>query len=88
MTYASQKITVHFYAGYKGEETPRSVIFGDQVYPVEEILSRKRCLEKDSRRHYEVFVCRVAGKTVKIRRDETGECELSPSGDILVPPKK
>jgi hypothetical protein len=83
-----EKIIVHFYAGYKGEETPMSLSIGGQEYPVEEVLSRKRLLDKDSGRRSEVFVCRVAGKTVKIRKDETGECELSPSGDILAPPQK
>lgn len=65
-----------------------SLSIGGQEYPVEEVLSRKRLLDKDSGRRSEVFVCRVAGKTVKIRKDETGECELSPSGDILAPPQK
>jgi len=88
MTGVSKKIIVHFYAGYKGEETPRSISMGDKVYPVEKVLSRKRYLEKDSGRHYELFVCRVAGKTVKIRKDESGECEMSPAGGFLLPPEK
>jgi hypothetical protein len=88
MTPAREKIIVYFYAGYKEEETPRSLMVGDKVYAVEKVLSRKRCLEKDSERRYELFVCQVAGKTVKIRRDETGECEISPAGDFLAPAKK
>ncbi len=77
----TEKIIVQFYAGYKGEETPKSIAVGDQIYPIDEVLSRKRFQDKDSGKRYEVFVCRVAGKTVKIRRDDTGECELIPSAD-------
>jgi len=83
-----EKIIVRFYAGYKGEETPRSILAGGQEYLVEHVLSRRKCLEKVSGKGYEVFVCRVAGKTVRIRKLETGECELSPAGDFLSPLKK
>jgi hypothetical protein len=88
MTHTREKITVQFYSGYKGEETPRSFIVGGREYVVEEVISRKRCLDKDSGKHYELFVCRVAGKTVTIRKSESGECEILPSGDVLLPPKK
>ncbi len=84
----AEKIIVCFYSGYKGDETPRSLLVGGQEYAVEKVLSRKRCLEKDSGRHYELFVCRVSGKTVKIRREETGECELTSSAGIFSLPKK
>jgi len=84
----TEKIIVQFYAGYKGEETPMSITVGDRVYPVDEVLSRKRFQDKDSGKRYELFVCQVGGKTVKIRRDEAGECELSPSADgFPFPPK-
>ena len=77
----TEKIVVQFYAGYKGEETPRSITVGDRTYSIDEVLSRKRFQDKDSGQRYELFVCRVSGNTVKIRRDETGECELIPSAD-------
>jgi hypothetical protein len=83
-----EKIIVRFYAGYKGEETPRSILAGGREYMVEDIFSRRKCLEKVSGKSYEVFVCRVAGKTVRIRKLETGECELSPAGDFLSRLKK
>ena len=88
MTGVSKKVIVHFYSGYKGEETPQSLIIDSRVFQVEKVLSRKRCQEKDSGRHYELFVCRVAGKTVKIRKDESGECEMSPAAGFLLPPEK
>jgi hypothetical protein len=84
----AEKIIVRFYSGYKGDETPRSLLVGSQEYAVEKVISRKRCLEKDSGRRYELFVCRVSGKTVKIRRQETGECELTSSIDIFPLSKK
>lgn len=88
MTGVSKKVIVHFYAGYKGEETPQSLIIDGRVFQVEKVLSRKRCLERNSGRHYELFVCRAAGKTVKIRKDESGECEISLPGVFSLPPKK
>jgi hypothetical protein len=88
MTHTRGKITVQFYSGYKGEETPRSFSVGGKEYAVEEVISRKRGLDKDSGEHYELFVCRVAGKTVTIRKNESGEWEIRPSADFPLPSKK
>jgi hypothetical protein len=87
MTTSSQRIIVHFYAGYKGEERPQSILMEGQKYPVE-ILSRKRCLDQNTGKHYEVFLCRAAGKKARITRDETGEYDVSFPGDTLALPKK
>jgi hypothetical protein len=78
-------VSVEFYAGYKGEEIPRAFILRGRKYAVEKVLSRQRCLAKDSGEHCDLFVCCVAGETVKIIRHDSGECELSFQGDILLP---
>jgi hypothetical protein len=88
MTHTREKITVRFYSGYKGEETPQSFSVGGKEYAVEKVLSRKRGLDKDSGEHYDLFVCRVAGKTVTIRKNELDECEIRPSADFPLPSKK
>jgi hypothetical protein len=88
MTDTREKITVQFYSGYKGEETPRSLIVGGREYAVEEVISRKRGLDKDSEENYELFVCRVAGKKVTIRKNESGEWEIRPREGFFRPSKK
>ena len=76
------EIGVRFYAGYKGEETPRALAAGGREYPVERIISRRRCADKETRVEFELFVCLVHGKKVHIRRDETGKTEVLPSSDL------
>lgn len=73
-------IRVHFYAGYKGEETPRAVSVGNREYRVDEILWRSKVLDHASGRELETFACRVAGKTVIIKQDESGGWEILPPG--------
>lgn len=73
---AGGRIKVFFYSGYKGEETPRAIVVGGQECPIEEIISRKRLVDKNSGKMAEIYVCKVAGKTVKFARDEFGDCRL------------
>lgn len=75
---------VVFYSGYKGRETPRAIRVGNQEYPVEKVLSRKRVQDKDSGERYELFRCRVAGKDVTLRIGPSGECRIvNPGLDSL-----
>lgn len=71
------KFEVKFYSGYKGKETPRSVIMGDREFIIEEILERKRIIDHESGEHYEVFKCRMEGEMVKIERHESGKLAIS-----------
>lgn len=71
---------VIFYSGYKGEETPRAVLAGGGEYPVEEVLWRKRIVDRTTGKTVEIFACRVAGQKIEIRRDETGRTEIVPPG--------
>jgi len=72
----SDKIRVSFYSGYKGEETPRALFIEGQEYPIEEILERRRIEDRTSGQRFDLFICKVAGKTLKIRKDKSGHCEI------------
>ena len=76
------EIEIRFYAGYTGEETPRVLLFGGREYPVERVLSRRRCADKETGVRFELFECLVSGKKVIIRKDESGKTEILPSSDL------
>ncbi len=72
--------SVLYYSGYKGEETPRAVILGGREYPINEVLWRKRISDRNTGRELEIFGCKVAGRTIEIRRDDSGRSEILFSG--------
>jgi hypothetical protein len=76
------QIEVRFYAGYKGEETPRALVSGGREYPVERVLSRRRCADRETGISFELFECLVNGKKVLIRKGESGKTEILPSSDL------
>lgn len=71
------KFEVKFYSGYKGEETPRSVVIGEREFKIEEVLERSRVLDKKSGKKSEVFKCKMEGEIVKIEIFESGEWAIS-----------
>jgi hypothetical protein len=71
------KFELRFYAGYKGEEIPRAVVIGSREFVIDEIATRERVLDKKSGKTFEVFKCRMEGKPVVIKVDESGEWEIS-----------
>ena len=81
-------LKVLYHAGYKGGETPRSLLVTGREFPVERVLSRQRVLDAETGRTVDVFRIQVQGKTVVVRRTESGESEiLSPSDlSFLEPP--
>lgn len=68
---------LRFYSGYKGGETPRAVVIGDKEFAIEEILWRKRALDKKKGQTFEVFKCKMEGEIVKITIYESGEWAIS-----------
>lgn len=80
MSEGGGKVRVIFYAGYKGEETPRAVSVGNQEYQVDQILWRSKVLDHGSGRELETFACRVAGKMIIIKQGESGEWVILPPG--------
>jgi hypothetical protein len=82
MSRRMNMITVHFYSGYRDEETPRALVIAGREYPVEALISKRRCSDKETRKSFEIFHCRVSGKSVWIQKDESGECRLLPTSDF------
>jgi hypothetical protein len=82
MGTSGPKLIVRFHAGYKADETPRALVWAGREYPVEQVLSRKRCRGQVPGKSWEVFVVRVAGKTLILRINESGEAEALPGSDL------
>lgn len=82
MFEVDEKAGVLFYSGHKEAETPRAIVMGGQEHPIEEVLERKRIQDRNSGKTFDLFICRIAGKRVKIKRDESGHCEISPPGAL------
>jgi hypothetical protein len=82
MDAGGRRVEVLFYAGYKGEETPRAIAVAGRIHPVETVLSRTRGLRNDTGTTFEIFRVRIAGRTVVIRRTSSGETELLPASDL------
>lgn len=71
------RFELRFYSGYKGEEIPKAVIIGNREFNIEEIISRKRVLDKKSGKRFEVYKCKMEGEIVKITVFESGKWEIS-----------
>lgn len=67
------KVKVLFYSGYKGEETPRSIIVDNEEIAVEEILSRKRAFHVRSKKVLESFTCKTRRGIFKLQELASGE---------------
>ena len=61
-----QDAEVKFYSGYKGRETPSSIIIDDTEYPIDEILSQKRVRDQKSGKISDIFECRAHKKYFRI----------------------
>jgi hypothetical protein len=81
--YSSEKsnFKLRFYSGYKKRETPRAVIIGNKEFTIEEIIWRKRVLDHETGKTFEVFMCKMEGETVKITIYESGEWAISFCGE-------
>lgn len=71
------KFELQFYSGYKGDETPKAVIIGKRKFNIEEIISRKRVLDKKTGKKLEIYKCKMEGEIVKIKISESGEWEIA-----------
>ena len=60
---------VEYYAGYRGEETPRFVTIGGIRHEVVEVSGRKRVIDGGSGEAFEEFRCLLDdGRAVAVRR--------------------
>lgn len=73
MKGTTSKVKVLFYSGYKGEETPRSIIVDNEEIAVEEILFRKRTLNARSEKGLEAFTCKTRRGIIKLQELASGE---------------
>jgi len=73
----STSFKLRFYEGYKGRETPRSVIIGTKEFLIEEILERKRVRNPETGKTIDVFTCKMDGKKVRITLHELGKFEIT-----------
>jgi hypothetical protein len=72
----SGTIRVRFYSGYKGEETPRSVLIQDKEFPIERILERQKILDPKTREVRNEYTIELKGKKFILKIFISGECEL------------
>jgi hypothetical protein len=76
------EIAVRYHSGYRGDETPRSLLADGREYAVEEVVSRQRGLDAASGRVFDIFRIRVAGRTVLVKRTEAEGSAILPSSDL------
>ena len=74
--HKGNRFELRFYEGYKGKETPRSVIIGNREFKIDSILERKRVRDKQTGKKSEVFTCEIEGQRVRIIIKDTGKFEL------------
>jgi hypothetical protein len=68
-----KKPLVKFYSGYKGLETPRSVMIGKKEHKIIKIKDRKRILDHESGKQFDQFICKTEDKTYLITVPESGK---------------
>ena len=69
----AENARVEFYAGYRGQETPRTVVIDGARLAIESVLSRKRTLDRTSGLRRDVWRCRLAdGRKVTVELLEGG----------------
>ena len=85
---SGRDIEVRYYSGYMAEETPCALLAGGRRFPVDRILSRQRGLDAETGRSFDIFRIQVAGRTVIVRKTESGKSEILRSSDLsfLDPP--
>jgi hypothetical protein len=74
--YKGKQFAIRFYEGYKGKETPRSVIIGNRELKIERVLGRKRVRDERTGKNTEVFTCEMEGKRVRLIIYESGKFEI------------
>ncbi|MBD3413030.1 MAG: hypothetical protein GF421_01190 [Candidatus Aminicenantes bacterium] len=68
---------VTFYSGYRGEETPRSIVIEGQEWEVKRIIKREMVMNSRSGERMRRFVCETRGCTYLVLVPESGEhCQV------------
>jgi hypothetical protein len=77
MDCCKNRFELRFYEGYKGKESPRSVIIGCREFKIDSILDRKRVLDARTAKSCEVFTCKIDGQKVRLVIHDSGEFEIT-----------
>jgi hypothetical protein len=66
-------VEVECYSGCRAEETPRAVTLGRARLEISAVLSSERRSDRETRRSFEVFRCRLAdGRALLLEKSEEG----------------
>ena len=71
------RFELRFYDGYKGKETPRSVIIGNREFKIDRVLERTRVCDELTGKTSNVFTCEMEGQRVRITVLESGQFEIA-----------
>lgn len=77
MKERTKKVNVKFHSGYKGQEIPRAVIFGQNEVPIEKIIERKRILDQKTGKEWEVYKIKITDETAILKIHHSSECEMT-----------
>ncbi len=80
-----KEVTIIFYSGYKGQETPRAILAAGREYTIDKIIWRKKSQDKDTGEPFELVRCRAAGQEVTLRISPSGECRLLGRSPFVIP---
>jgi hypothetical protein len=73
----NNRFELKFYDGYKGEETPKSLIIGNREFKIDKVLERKRVRDEQTGKKSEVFTCEMEGQRVRLTIHDSGKFELT-----------
>lgn len=75
-----EPVEVESYAGYRGDETPRTVTIGGRRFDVTEVASRRRVHLVGGGNLFDVFECRLDdGRLIILELDEHGRWRTRPA---------
>jgi hypothetical protein len=72
---------LRFHDGYRGQETPRSVIIGKREFKIRRVLERSRICDRMTGKISEIYTCEMEGQKVRITvlKPDRFEIEYLPS---------
>ena len=75
--HKGNRFELRFYEGYKGKETPRSVIIGNREFKIDRVLDRKRIRDEKTGKISEVFICEMEEQKVRLIIHDSGKFEIA-----------
>lgn len=65
-----------FHDGYKGRETPTSLVIGNREFKIDRVLERKRILDDQTGEKSESFICVMEGQRVRLTIHDSGKFQI------------